>query len=56
VDPATGVRKAILKAGDVINTIDNKGQITGTTTVKPEVLFANPRVKYFQDSTKGQAR
>lgn len=51
IDPATGTRKAILKAGDVVNELDSKGNITGTRTVQSEVLFANLRVKYFQDPT-----
>lgn len=54
VEPSTGGRKPILKAGDTVNLLDPKGQIIGTTTVKSEVLFANARVKYFQDSTKTQ--
>ena len=46
-----GTRKTILKAGDTVNEVDKKGNITGTRTVTSEVLFANLRVKYFQDPT-----
>lgn len=46
-----GQRKAILKAGDVVTERDNKGVITGTRTVQSEVLFANARLRYFQDAT-----
>lgn len=52
VDPATGHRKAILKRGDVYNVLDAKQNVIGTKTVEAEVLFANPRLKYFQDSTR----
>lgn len=52
VDVATGLRKAILRAGDTINLLGEKGAIVGTTEVKSEVLFANPRIKYFQDPAK----
>ena len=43
VDPTTGRRKAILRAGDVLPNGD---------VVKSEVLFANARIKYIQ--TKGK--
>ncbi len=46
-----GQRKSILKAGDVVNELDSKGNITGTRTVQSEVLFANARIKYFRDAT-----
>lgn len=46
-----GTRKTILRAGDVYNELDAKGNIIGTKTVTSEVLFANARLKYFQDST-----
>lgn len=52
VDPTTGNRKPILKKGDVYNVLDEKGNVTGTSTVQSDVLFANPRVKYFQDATR----
>lgn len=52
VDVATGLRKPILKAGDTINLLGEKGAIVGTTEVKSEVLFANPQIKYFQDPSK----
>lgn len=45
-----GTRKAILKAGDVVAELDSKGKPTGATrTIQSEVMFANPRFKYFQD-------
>lgn len=51
-----GQRKAILHAGDVIALVDNKGVPTGQTyTVKSEVLFANARLRYFRDPSKGAA-
>lgn len=50
----TGQKKAILKAGDVYNELDQKGNIIGQKTVQSEILFANARVKYFQDATKGR--
>lgn len=46
-----GQRKSILKTGDVVTERDNKGNIIGTRTVTSDVLFANPRLKYFQDAT-----
>jgi len=51
-----GQKKSILRAGDVVTERDSKGVITGTRTIQSEVLFANPRVKYFQDSTRSQSR
>lgn len=45
-----GQKKTILKAGDTYNEVDSKGNITGTGEVKSEVLFANARIKYFQDA------
>jgi hypothetical protein len=46
-----GQKRSILKAGDVYNEIDSKGNIIGTKTVQSEILFANVRLKYFQDPT-----
>lgn len=46
-----GMKKSILRAGDVVTERDNKGNITGTRTIQSEILFANPRLKYFQDAT-----
>lgn len=55
IDPTTGRRKTILKAGDVIPVVDNKGVPTGETrTIQSEVLFANARIKYFQDQNRGK--
>lgn len=51
-----GQRKSILKTGDVVTERDHKGQITGTRSVTSEVLFANPRLKYFLDPTPKVAR
>lgn len=50
VDPTTGNRKSILKKGDTVNDLDAKGNVIGTREVQADVLFANPRLKYFQDS------
>lgn len=45
-----GQRKAILKAGDVVNVLDSKGQPTGEVqVVKSEVLFANAKLRFFRD-------
>jgi hypothetical protein len=52
IDPSTGNRKSVLKKGDVVNEVDNQGNVIGTRTVTSEVLFANPRLKYFQDSSR----
>lgn len=41
-----GHRKAILKRGDVL--------ADGTTIVQSEVLFANARLRYFQDPTRNK--
>lgn len=46
-----GQRKTILKAGDLVIERDAKGNVTGTRTVQSEVLFANARLRYFQDAT-----
>jgi hypothetical protein len=50
-----GQRKAILKQGEVLALVDPKtGVPTGETyVVKSEVLFANLKLKYFRDPTKG---
>jgi hypothetical protein len=54
IDPERpGQRKAILRKGDVYNVLDSKGQPTGETkTVESEILFANAKVKFFQDPTR----
>lgn len=49
-----GQRKSILKVGDVYTVRDAKGNIVGTETVCSEVLFANARLRFFQDPTRGQ--
>jgi hypothetical protein len=46
-----GVRKAVLKKGDVYTERDQKGNVLGTKVVESEVLFANPRIHYFVDTT-----
>lgn len=46
-----GQRKSILRKGDIYTERDFKGNITGTGTVQSEVLFANARLRYFQDAT-----
>lgn len=50
-----GQKKSILKRGDVYNITDNKGVITGQGTVESEVIFANFRLRYFQDPSRGKA-
>ena len=45
-----GFKKAILKAGDVVNVLNQKGEVTGQTqVVKSHVLFANARLRFFRD-------
>lgn len=48
-----GQKKAILKAGDVYTVRDFKGNITETKTVTSEVLFANLKLRFFVDPTRG---
>lgn len=48
-----GLKKSILKAGDLIVERDAKGNITGTKNVQSEVLFANARLRFFQDPSRG---
>jgi hypothetical protein len=45
-----GQRKSILKKGDVYNELDAKGNIIGEKVVQSEILFANLKLKYFQDA------
>ena len=48
-----GQRKSILRRGDIYNVLDSKGKPTGEVkTVESEILFANARVKFFQDPTR----
>jgi hypothetical protein len=47
-----GERKAILKKGDVVNILDNQGNVVGQKTVTSEVLFANARVRYYRDPNR----
>jgi hypothetical protein len=49
-----GQKKSILKAGDVVTERDSKGNVTGTRVIESEVLFANARLKFFQDPTRTQ--
>lgn len=49
-----GQRKSILKAGDTYHDVDRKGNIIGIKTVESEILFANARLRYFNDPTRGQ--
>lgn len=49
-----GLKKSILKAGDVVTERDAAGNVTGTREIKSEVLFANPRLRYFQDAPKAR--
>lgn len=48
-----GQKRAILRAGDVVTERDAQGNITGTRTIKSEILFANLRLRYFVDPTRG---
>lgn len=48
-----GQRKSILKKGDFYNEIGANGQIVGTKQVQSEVIFANARLRYFRDPSKG---
>lgn len=51
-----GMKKSILKAGDVVTERDAKGNVTGTRTITSEVLFANARLRFFQDAAPKVAR
>lgn len=51
-----GQKKSILKAGDVVQERDRDGNVTGEKVISSEVLFANPRVKYFQAATPKVSR
>jgi hypothetical protein len=45
-----GQKKAILKAGDIVNEVDAKGNPTGQVkTVTSDTLFANARLRFFVD-------
>lgn len=48
-----GQRKSILKQGDTYNEVDAKGNIIGVKQVQSEVLFANARLKFFRDPSRG---
>jgi hypothetical protein len=48
-----GQRKSILKQGDEYYEVDRQGNVLGTKKVQSEVLFANARLKFFQDPTRG---
>lgn len=47
-----GEKKAILKRGDRYTVSDRKGNILESKTVESEVLFANARLRFFQDPTR----
>lgn len=49
IDPTTGGRKSILKAGDVYYVTNYKGEVLETKTVQSDVLFANLRLRFFKD-------
>lgn len=53
-DERPGSRKTILKEGDSYFEVDKKGNILSTNKVESEVLFANARIKYFQDPNRGK--
>jgi hypothetical protein len=48
-----GQRKSILKAGDTYHEVDRQGNVIGTKTVQSEILFANARLRYFNDPARG---
>jgi hypothetical protein len=50
-----GSRKSILRAGDTYSVYDREGNLIETKTVTSEILFANSRIQYFQDSTPKRA-
>lgn len=47
-----GQRKSILKQGDFYNVLDNKGNVLEVKQVESEVLFANARLRFFQDPSR----
>jgi hypothetical protein len=49
-----GQKKAILKKGDTYTVSDRQGNVVEVKTVESDVLFANARLKYFQDPSRGQ--
>jgi hypothetical protein len=51
-----GSRKSVLKRGDMYTERDRQGNITDTKVVSSEVLFANARIKYFQDAAPRVSR
>jgi hypothetical protein len=48
-----GQKKSILKQGDVYTERDAKGNVIGTKTVQSEILFANAKLRFFQDPSRG---
>jgi hypothetical protein len=48
-----GQKKSILKKGDIYTVRDKAGNIIETKQVESDVLFANARLRYFQDPSKG---
>jgi hypothetical protein len=49
-----GTRKSILRQGDVYSVVDRKGAVLEVKRVESEVLFANARLKFFQDPSRGK--
>lgn len=45
-----GMKKTVLKAGDVVTERDARGLVTGTRTIQSDVMFANVQFRYFQDA------
>jgi hypothetical protein len=46
-----GQKKSILRKGDLINVLDSTGAVIDQKPVVSDVLFANARIKYFQNPT-----
>lgn len=51
-----GMKKSILRRGDVVTERDTKGAVIGTREIQSDVLFANPQFKYFQDAAPKVAK
>ncbi len=51
-----GQRKSILKQGDTYQEVDRKGNVLGVKRVESEILFANARLLFFRDPSRGAAK
>lgn len=49
-----GQRKAIIRAGDLYTVTDKSGNIVETKKFRGEIAFANLRLRYFQDPSRGK--